>query len=126
MVYVTTLETIVFANVKCLDDALEDVVKGLQDAVGDQVEAPHPAEQGGLDPHPQVAQLLRGRPEEGHPRHVGTGVQQELDRVRQLRPPLLWKGIQHAGKHFELQFKLGANLNHLLSFCFHCLKLAPF
>ena len=40
------------------------------------------AEQVGPDPHPQIAQLLRPGLEKGHPGHVRTRLQQELDGIR--------------------------------------------
>lgn len=84
------------------DDAREDVVQGIENSivvvVVVQDEASSSAGQDGPDSHPQVAQLLRRRPQEGHPGHVRPRLQQEFDRIRQLRSPLLRKGIQHAGK----------------------------
>lgn len=61
----------------------EALFEGIASPV-DKVEATGATEQDGPDPHPQVAQLLRRGPEEGHPGHVGSRLQQELDGLGQL------------------------------------------
>lgn len=60
-------------------------------------EPPFPRRQGRVGPHPQIPELLREGSQEGHPGHLRTLLQQDLEGRRLVRPPVLRPGLQHAG-----------------------------
>lgn len=61
-------------------------------------EPPFPRRQGRAGPHPQIPELLREGSQEGHPGHLRTLLQQDLEGRRLVRPPVLRPGLQHAGE----------------------------
>ena len=83
------------------DDAGQDFVERAEIPIFNQDETTSSSGQDGLDPHSQIAQLLRRGPQEGHLGHVWTSLQQEFDGIRQLRSPLLRQRLQHPGKHIK-------------------------